>query len=257
MQFTELALDTEPPTDIAYKQFYLRVVVDSQQENAHVKAFKPKRTSDSDGEERQLSSMTSGQTRGMTTVLTLGLHPQATISGTAKKTNEATVGSEKKRYNSVITEHHSDGNIRWGFKIDDVNLQKWGIYMQEDVLPTVRFKFIGDSNVPAPPPKCMDIAITSYWSMILPSEPQSNWIHKLLRFFKLRRLTGSTQTTSYSNLFQIVALKADLSNLPEPSHYKAKVKVRSGASDPPDIKRQAADSVNVTPAVVNGRYILY
>ena len=173
------------------------------------------------------------------------------------KMNEETAGFEKRRYNSAITEHRSDGNVRWGFNIDDVNLQKSGIDMREDVLPTVCFEFVGNSNVPAPPPECMDIVITSYWSMILPSEPKSTWIHKLLHPFKFR-LTGNscnTQTTSYSNLFQIVALKADLSNLPEPSHYRAKVKVRSGASGPPDVKRKAADSVDVTPAVVDGRHI--
>ena len=192
----------------------------------------------------------------MTVGLTLGPHPQGAIMGAVMKKNEETVGYEKKRYNSGITEHHSDGNVRWGFNIDDVNLQKWGIDMREDVLPTVRFKFIGDCNVPAPPPKCMDIVITSYWSMIIPSEPKSTWIRKLFHFF---RSTGNanSQTISYSNLFQIVALKADLSNLKEPSHYRAKVKVRSGVSGSPDVKRKAADSVNVTPAVVDGRSIFF
>ena len=189
----------------------------------------------------------------MTASLTLGLpHPQGAITGATMKTNEETTGSEKKQYKSAITEHRGDGNVRWGFNIDDDNLQKWGIDIQEGFLPAVRFKFVGDSNVPAPPPKCMDIVITSYWSMILPSEPKSTWIRKLLLFF---RSTGNTQTISYSNLFQITALKADLSTLQEPSHYRAKVKVKSGASGPPDVKRRAEDSVNVTPAVVDGRYI--
>ena len=234
---------------IAYKQFHLRVVIDSQQENAHVKVIKPKRTTDSDGEEKQSSSTTSGLTRGMRAGLTLGLNPQAAITGNATKTNEETRGSEKKRYNSAITEQHGDGNVQWGFNIDDVNLRKWGVDMREDVLPTVCFEFVGDSDEPAPPPKWMDVAIISYWSKIIPSEPKNNWIHKLLRFF---RSTGNTP--SYSNLFQIVALKADLSNLPKPSRYRAKVKVcqRSGVSGHPDVKRRAADSVYVTPAVVNG-----
>ena len=82
---------------------------------------------------------------------------------------------------------------------------------------------------------------------------KSTWIHKLLHFF---RPTGNldTQTISYSNLFQIVALKVDPSKLQEPSHYRAKVKVKSGVSRPPVVKRQAADSVCVTPAVVDGKY---
>jgi hypothetical protein len=194
----------------------------------------------------------------MTAALTLGPHPQAVITGTAMNTNEETAGSEKKQYNSSITEYHIDGKVQWGFNINDVNFQKRGVNMPKDVLPTARFKFLGDSNVPAPPeppPKCMDIVITSYWSMILPSELKSSWIHKLLGFFKFRS-TGNTQTTiSYSNLFQIVVLTADVSNLPELSYYRAKVKVKSGASEPPEVKRHVADSVYVTPAVVDGMYI--
>ena len=194
----------------------------------------------------------------MTAGLNLGPQPLATIAGTATKTKEETAGSEKKRYNSAITEHHIDGNVRWGFNIDDVNFRRRGIDMHEDILPTVRFEFLGDSNVPAPPPKCMEIVITSYWSMAVPIEPKSNWVRKLLHFFRSTQ-TGkaNTQNISYSNLFQIVAVKADLSNMPEQSHYRAKVKVRSGVSDPPDVKRQAEDSVEMALAVVDGKYILY
>ena len=201
--------------------------------------------------------MQSGWTHGWTAGFTLGLHPQAAFTGTAMKAKEEIVGSEKKRYLSAITEFQNDGKVRWGFNIDDVNFQKWGISnMPDHDLPTVRFEFIGDSDEPAPPPapppKYMDIVITSIWSIISPSEPKSTWIRKLLHLFKS---TGNTQTTSYSNLFQIVALKADPSNLPELSHYRAKLKVKSGVSGPPEVKKRAADSVCVTPAVVDGMYI--
>ena len=198
----------------------------------------------------------------MTAGLTLGPQPQGAITGTAMKTNGETASSEKKRYNSAITENDKNGNIWWGFQIDDVNLQKWGIDTREDVLPAVHFNFVGDSKVPAPPPKFMDIAIMSYWSMGPLSELKKTWFHKFLHSFKFRSTAGgdsghrdNTPTTFYSNLFQIVVLKADLSNLPEPSYYRARVKVRSGASGPPEVKRQAEDSLNVTPAVVHGKYI--
>lgn len=254
VKFTELSFDTEPPTDNAYKQFHLRIDVNSQQENAYVKVIKPKKTSDSDGEQKQLSSTKSSQTCSRTAGLTLGPHPQGTIAGAVTKTKEESAGSEKKQYNSAITVHRSDGNVQWGFNIDDVNFQKRGIELQEDGLPTVCFKFTGENSIPAPPPKYMDIVITSYWSMVLPGqiESKSTWIHKLLHFF---RSTGNTSTTSYSNIFQIVALKADLPNMPELSHYRAKVKFRSGASSPPDVKvkRKAADSVDVTLAIIDGK----
>lgn len=197
--------------------------------------------------------MKIGRTRGITAGLTLGLQPQGTITGAATKTNEATASSEKKRYNSSITERHRDGFILWAFNVDDVNLQERGIDMQGDVLPTVLFDFVGDSDVPAPPPKCMDIVITSYWSMILPKKPKSTWIRRILGLIKS---SGKTQTPSYSNLFQVVALKIVPSDLPKLSRYKAEVKVRSGASDPPEVKvkRQAPpDLVDVTPTLVNGR----
>ena len=193
----------------------------------------------------------------MAVSLTVAPHPQAVITGSVMKTNEEDGGFEKKRYNSAITEHHVDGKIQWGFNIDDVNFQKRGINLNapKDVLPTARFKFLGDSNVPAPPelpPKCMDIVITSHWSIVLPIELKSSWIHKLLRSF---RSTDNTLTVSYSNLFQIIALTADVPNLPELSYYRAKVKFKSGVSEPPEVKRQVADSIYVTPAVVDGKYI--
>jgi len=224
VQFTELTFDTEATTNIAYKQTCVNVVINSQQENARVKDIKPKRTRYSDRDEKELLSTKIGQTRGITAGFTLGLQPQGTITGTAAKTIEATTSSEKKRYNSGITERHRDGFILWAFNVDNVNFQEWGIDMQGDVLPAVCFDFVGDSDVPAPPLKCMDIVITSYWSMILPNKPKSTWIHKFLHLFKS---SGNTQTTSYLNLFQVVALKTVPSNLPKLSRYKAEVKVRS------------------------------
>lgn len=238
-----------PPTDIAYKQFHLRVVIDSQQKTARVKDINPKRTLDSDGEVKQSSSTTSGASRSVSVGLTLAPHPQAAIGGNATTTNQKTTGSETKRFNSAINQSKRNGSVQWGFDIDDVNLRKLGVDMQEDVLPTVRFEFFGDRAKPAPPPKRMDIAIISYWSMIIPNEAKNTWIHKLFRFF---RSTGNN-TPSYSNLFQIVALKAD-PYLTEPSHYVAKLKFceNSGVSDLPVVEREAADSVRVIPAVVNG-----
>lgn len=166
VQFTKLVFDLEPTSDITYRQFHLRVAIDSQQENNDIDIVKPRRAGDSDGEEKHLLSTKSGRSRGLTAGLTLGPHPQETITGATTKTNEETTGSEKKKYNSAITEHHGDGIVRWGFKIDDVNFQREGIDLCEDILPTAHFRFVGDSNVPAPPPKCMDIVITSHWLMI-------------------------------------------------------------------------------------------
>ena len=224
--------------------------------NADVKFIKPRRTSDSNKEEKLLSSTISGQSRAMSAGLNMGPNPTGTMTFTATKTNQQMAGSEKIQYNSRITSQYGNGNAWWGFNIDDDNFRNWGIDLQENDLPSVCFEFFGEDEDPAPPPECMDIVITSCWSIIPPSGPKSTWIRKLLHIFKS---TGNTQTTSYSSLFQIVALKADLSNFTKPSHYKATVKVRSGASDsqvnPNDVKRKAGKSVGVKLAVVNGRFL--
>ena len=244
--------------DIAYKQIHLRIVVDSHQENASVKVIKPRKTPYSDGEEKQLSSMKSGRTHGFTSGFTAGPNPQATVTFTATKTREKTAGFEKKLYKSAISEYHVFGKVRWGFSIDDVNLQEGGFELQEDHLPTVHFEFTGDSDEPepppTPPPDYMDIVITSYWKMILPGEPKHTWIRKLLHFFKSN---GNAQTASYSNLFQIVALKANLSKLQNECRYNAQMVVNPGASNPHEVKvtRRALESVNVIPAVVDSKYI--
>ena len=115
--------------------------------------------------------------------------------------------------------------------------------------------FVGERDEPAPPPKDIDIVITSYWSMISRSKQKKTGIHKLSRFF---RPTGNAQTVSYSNLFQIVALTVDVSNLSKQSIYRAQVKVKSGVSEPPEVPRCVLKSlkpIHVTAVVVDGVHI--
>ena len=205
------------------------------------------------------SSTKTGRTRGVAPSLTIGLAPKGTLGGSSTWTNEKTTGSEKKRYNSRITQQELYGVVCWGFNIDDLNEQEDGIDMSNDILPAVHFEFIGDSDIPAPPPERMNVVILSYWSIIPQSEPKGTWIRKLLRRTKS---SGDTQAISYSNLFQIVSLETVPSNLPERSHYCADVQVWPGATDPQstylvDVKRQTASSVNVKPAFVVGRYICW
>ena len=212
------------------------VAVDSQHENAYVEAIKPTRTRESDREENLALSTKIAGTRGMSASVTPGPHSVGGITFTATKTKEKGEVLEKKRYNSGIADHHRDGIVRWSFNVDDDNFQKWGINMEEDVLPSVSFEFVGPHNeVPAPPPTFMDIVISSHWSMILSSEwnKDSSWFAKLFHPRRFNSL-GNTQTM-YSNLFQLVAMKTVPSNLPERSHYKAKVEVRSGASGDPKV----------------------
>ena len=127
---------------------------------------------------------------------------------------------------SKITVNHDDGKVLWGFNIDDVNCQEGGFEMRNDQLPSVRFKFTGNSDdaepPPTPPPKYMDIVITSHWKMILPSESKGTCIRKFLHFF--RSTSNSTQTISYSNLFQVVALQANLDKLGNVCDYQTMIR---------------------------------
>lgn len=247
-----------PTTDVPYRQYHVRVVVDSQQASAVSTGIKPRRTPKSEREEKQSSSTKKGRTRDVAPSLTIGLVPQGKLEGGLTWTNEETIGSEKKQYTSRITQQEVDGVVWWGFNIDDPNEQEDGIDMPDDILPAVHFKFVGDSEIRAPPPERMDIVIASYWSIIPQSEPKSTWIHKLLHLMKS---SGNTQQAiSYSNLFQIVSLETVPSNLPEESHYKAGMQVWPGATDPQhtylvDVKRPTASSINVKPAFIQGMYI--
>ena len=254
---TMLTFGNVRKTDLQYKQFHVRVAVDSQQANSHSTGIKPKRTLESEREEKRSSSTKTGRTRGVAPSLTIGLAPQGKIGGSSTWTDEETTGSEKKRYNSRITQQELYGVVWWGFDIDDLNEQEDGIDMSDDILPAVHFEFIGDSDIPAPHPERMDIVIASYWSIIPQSEPKSTWIHKLLR---LTKSSGDTQAMSYSNLFQIVALETVPSNLPKRSHYSADVQVWPGVTDPQhtylvEVKRPTASSIDVKPAFVVGGYI--
>jgi len=199
-------------------------------------------------------------TRGIEGGLNLGLRPQGTIKVAKAKTDEDTTSVEKKKFTSRITEHHHDGNIRWGFYVDDLHEQEGGIEFPDDALPTACFEFVGNPKVPPPPPERMDLEIASYWSMIPDSEKQSNWIRT---FLNLSISSGNAQATSYSNICQIVALETVPSDLPLRSDSKATMHVSPGVPDTDyisyytEIDIPTADSVTVTQEFTTGRFIIY
>jgi len=243
---------------MAYAQFYVRIIVNSKEENAGIEGIRPKRTLASEREEWQSSGNKIGQSRGMTVGLTIGPHPQGAITGAATKTNEKTTGREKKRYTSRITEQHDDGVVEWGFDVDDLYEQERGIDMSDDILPTVCFEFVGDRKVPPPPPERMDVEISSYWSMIPRSGTESNWIQT---FLNVPRSSGNAEATSYSNICQIVALEIAPADLQPRSDYRATMHVSPGVPDTdyisyyPEVRLATTDSVTVTPEFTTGTSI--
>ena len=256
MEFTGVNFGTaDLRTENAYKQILLRVFVDSREPEAFpvIREIKPVTTPGSNGEERHLLSTKSGSSHVITGKLQVGMTTQGALSGSSTKTNERTEGSEQTRYTSPITQQYKEGKIWWDYGIGDDRYQEKGYIMPDNALPTVHFGFNGK-----PFPKNMDIVITSYWSKISPTRsepklPNRTQIHKLLRLFKS---TGKTQcSVSFSNLFQIVALTANMDNLMKRNHYKAKVKMYldSGISVPPKPEPQAEslERIEGTPVVVD------
>ena len=188
----------------------------------------------------------------MTAMLSRGVTFLGSLIGGLTTTNERTEGFEKKRYTSPITQQYDDGKIWWDYGIGDDRYRENGYDMPENVLPAVHFEFDNTS-----PPKHIDIVITSFWSKISPTRSEQNrtLIHKLLH---LLRSNGKTQSISFSNLFQIVALTANMDNLMKRNCYNERVKIYldSGISLPPKPEPKAESltgkRIEGTSVVVDG-----
>ena len=182
---------------MAYQQFYIGVTIKSHHKNARVERKSPKRTQESSGEEKETRSTKKGVTQGMEGSLTLGTRPQGTIKFAKATTDEESASLDKTRNTSRISEQHLNGEIQWGFDVDDLYDQEGGIEFTRDALPTVCFEFVGNPTDPLPLPKRLDLEIASYWSIIPASKKESDWI---LTFLNLSIVSGDSQATSYSNL---------------------------------------------------------
>ena len=185
----------------------------------------------------------------MTAMMSRGLGFLGSLFGAFTMTNERTEGTEKTLYTSPITQHYKVGKIWWDYEIGDDRFQKEGYKMPRNDFPTVHFEFNNTS-----PPKHIDIAITSFWSKISPtrSEPNRSLIQKLLDLFSSAR---GAPCVSFSNLFQIVALTADVEKLVKRNHYAATVKMYldPGISTPPrpEPKAESLEKIKGTSIVVD------
>ena len=246
------------PVELAYMQTYVRVIIDSCHEITRVVESRPQGTTAFGTQEKQLAATKIGQTRGAAIALNTGANPTATITAAVTKINEKTMGYEKTRNTSGITEQHQCGVVEWGFEVDDPRHQKDGIRISNDDLPMACFEFPGDPKDPPTPPERMDIGIISYWSIILPSGPKNNWWRRLLNF---SRSSGNTAAVSYSNLCQITAFNICPSDLPPRSDYMARMHVTPGVSDAenirysPEVRLQTTGSVTFRTDFTAGMFI--
>ncbi|KAG5653560.1 hypothetical protein H0H81_012249 [Sphagnurus paluster] len=243
VEFQKLAFAIGKSSGIAYRQSHIRVHINSTQKQARVDVLRPMRTGQYDPEEKQTMSRKIGQVLGATLGLSAAPRPVGSASVSGSRTNEPTASSETKRFHSQITEQHIDGTVEWGFDIDDGSFQQSGISMGKEVLPATVFEFFGLSDTPEPPPERMDITITNYWSVNLPTEPKKAWFRKLWRSFR----SNGSEATCYTNLIQVMAISTVPSELPERSYFAAESKVAGGPTNSTELvsKRQPPVSVDV------------
>lgn len=188
-------------------------------------------------ESKEVSGTKSGWSWGASVAAAISiLTKSVTITGSGNRTGESSFSSERKRYNSRIMQQNMEGVVSWGFPVYDRFLQKGGFIIGDR--PTVHFKFVGTSDIPADPPKHTDVEVLTYWSMIHDSDTDGSGSNLPLLLSK---------PPSHSNLCKIVTFNIP-SNLPQESHYRNTLDVYLGhyeeASDP-----RLAEPVTVTPGI--------
>ena len=219
VQFTKLnfgSIRTTPGT--AYEQFFLRITVDSRNQDANVNIVKPLQTWANDKGSKVVSASKSGwaATGGVAaTISLLPLKPQATLTATGGQTGETSTSAEKMQYTSQIDPQTYFGIASCGFNIDDPSHRTRGIQMPDAILPTIDFEFLGGptSSDPICVPSIIDVEIKSYWTAMCHSEHGFPWISGI--FSPLKKTMSP-----YSNLCQAVVLEIP-SHLARRADYKA------------------------------------
>ncbi|KDR66385.1 hypothetical protein GALMADRAFT_259488 [Galerina marginata CBS 339.88] len=246
IQFTKLNFGSHRTignSNMAYRQFHLRVTIDSQQKNADVTVIKPLQSVAFEREAKELSATKASWAIGTSLGATIGLSSNATMMATTTRTSEVATSLEKKRYTSRITQQTKYGVVWWGFEIDDPYEQEEGVKLSDPTLPAVEFEYLGDSDIPAPPPKHIHVEVATYWSIIRKSGEDANWMYKILS-------RSTSNAGSYSNLCQIVTMVVP-SNLKDRADYRATMHVNSGqhgSNFSTNVRRQTG-TLDATPAV--------
>lgn len=191
------------PGNLAYRHFHLAFSIDSHQEVVNVEDIRPRRTQKYNQESKASSPTPS-------TLAMIGpIIPQLTVRTGAIRTGGQVTSIEKTV--SRIKQIDISGIAEWTFYITDTF---GGIALSPDKLPHACFKFIGETDIPAPPPTHMDIKISTFWT--LSGNP---W----------RNLEGTTSSKpTYSNICKVVKLEVP-SNLRGSQIYDANLKVSRSA----------------------------
>lgn len=243
IDFTKLKFSSEGSTkNAAYKQYYVRVTVDTQEENADVNIIKPLRTPAFDREVKGISGSKTNWSAGFGGTIggILGAIPTMTGTGTSTRAGEKSSSSEQKQFTSRITEDGKRGVAWWGFNIDDPFEQDKGIRMCDESLPSAKFKFLGKTKAPPPSlPKFVHVEVASYWSIPAGGGP---WLDIILK--------SAPKSGLYSNLCQVVVLKIP-SQLSEGYPYCATLHIDSAGMEI-DESLPANEPLEVYPSVQFG-----
>jgi hypothetical protein len=117
--------------------------------------------------------------------------PQVTVSASASRTTEQSTSTEKTLNISRIIQTAIGSRSSWAFHIADPFEQEVGLPLPPEMLPFVHLEFWGETQ--APPPKYLDIEISSYWSVLGPRGRNTWW-------------SLPTSSPTFSNLCKIITL---------------------------------------------------
>ena len=157
--------------------------------------------------------------------------PQLSLTANAGRNSERGTNVERLKKFSRITEMDMRGVICWGFYIADRFDQGHGRSTPAHELPSACFEFVGDEDTPAPPPKRIDVEVSTYWTLIPRGSeniPDNIW--------------HSRKNIAYSNLCQITALKIP-SKLQGRHNYQSTLHVFP--KPPPKLIKSKASTVTI------------
>jgi len=255
LQFTRLKFTSHAGTgsDMQYKQFTVRVVVDSQQQTVAAVDIKPKSTPAADPKEKQMLSDKAINTLTGTLEFTAAANPRGKIGVSRARSNEKARANETTQNKSAITQKKLDGVVSWAFDVDDKKEQDHGIEMLGDRRPFVDFEY---TDVFGDPSENMNFVVASYWSKIpapVSAKGRRQWFGNIFS-----KPAGNAPAPSHTNICNVVSMQTTPPHLPVKSRYCATVRANPEGPSPlvyeTLITRQTDDSVEVTPCVIRGRY---
>jgi hypothetical protein len=216
-----------------YELGHALVAINTTRELTEIKVKKPfsTRAADKEIKETNGSKNVFGATMGGSLAGIFG----GKFTGTWNK--ETSWTGEVKKFNSRITKFSSRGFVSWGFSIDDPHERERGILLDEEILPSVEFEFLGD-DVPSAPPEFLRVEVKSCWSLISNAKGWvPNWLNQLGE--------PMSNSPSHSVLCQVVVLEIPTCELLEPSKYVATLDMK--AIDQVEVKLPG--SIKVIPTM--------